>query len=195
VVFGTIWGTMAVMGVWARLNVHHFVQFAAPIAMTVPVAVARLLQMMGPRGRRCLPFAGLLGSIWVCFYGPWANKPVTDISSAAEYRLLHEIIGEFENRLGPEDVAMDCSGLAIEAALLPRRFHPGPPQFATSADHIRCQQWIAAPAPTTGTAWLLTRENTGLMEDAPNWEEINQWSDDPRQFWLWRHVDTSPGQP
>jgi len=194
VVFGCAWGTMAVMGVWARLNVHHFVQFAAPLAMTVPVAGARLLALLGDRGRRLIPLVALGAVGWIGTQGPWAGKPVSEISTAAEHRMLGQMVRKVTLLVRPEDVLMDCSGFGVEAALLPRRFHPGVPHFGNSITHPRCRAWIQAPDATDGNAWLLTREEPGDTALPNSWVQATEWQDGPRHVWLWRHVDTAPAR-
>jgi hypothetical protein len=194
VVFGCAWGTLAVMGVWARLNVHHFVQFAAPIAMTVPVAVARLLALLGPWGRRLIPVLALGAVGWAGTQGPWAGQPVTEISSSPEHRLLGQILTKLTKLVQPEDVLLDCSGFGIEAAVLPRQFHGGVPHFGQSIAHPRCQEWIQQPEPHQGTAWLLSREEPGDTALPATWSQAAAWRDGPRHVQLWRHVDTRPGR-
>ncbi len=194
-VFGCAWGTMAVMSVWARLNVHHFVQFAGPIAMTVPVAGARLLALMGPWGRRVLPLAAIGATLWVSTQGPWAGKPVSDISTGTEHRMLGKMVLKVRQLVKPQDVLLDCSGFGVEAALLPRRFHSGNPHFGNSLGHPRCQAWIASPEKSSGQAWLLTREEPGDTAMPKSWIQATEWRDGVRHAWLWRHVDTNAGQP
>jgi len=194
IVFGCAWGTMAVMGVWARLNVHHFVQFAAPIAMTVPVAGARLLALLGRRGPMTIPAMAIIASIWVGTQGPWAGKPVTELSTAGEHRLLGQLVNKVKLMIRPEDVLLDCSGFGVEAALLPRRFHSGTPHFGNSVSHTRCQAWITQPEGTSGNAWLLTREEPGDTALPNTWVEATEWRDGPRHVQLWRHVDTGPAR-
>jgi hypothetical protein len=194
VVFGCAWGTLAVMGVWARLNVHHFVQFAAPIAMTVPVAVARLLALLGPWGRRLIPALALGAVGWVGTQGPWAGQPVSEISSSQEQRLLGQILTKLATLVQSEDVLLDCSGFGIEAAVLPRRFHGGVPHFGQSITHPRCRAWIQQPEPHQGSAWLLTREEPGDTALPSTWSQATEWRDGPRHVQLWRHVDTRPGR-
>ncbi len=194
-VFGCAWGTMAVMGVWARLNVHHFVQFAAPIAMTVPVAVAKALALLGPKRRLLLPIAGLAGALWVATQGPWAGKPVAEISQGTEHRMLGLMVTKVSQLVRQEDVLLDCSGFGVEAALLPRRFHDGVPHFGNSLSHPRCKAWIHNPPPTKGNAWLLTREEPGDTALPRSWVQATEWRDGVRHAWLWRHVDTAAGQP
>ncbi len=193
-VFGCAWGTMAVMGVWARLNVHHFVQFAGPIAMTVPVAGARLMALLGARGRALIPLAALGAIAWVGTQGPWAGKPVSEISQGSEHRMVGQMVAKVSTLVAAEDVLLDCSGFGVEAALLPRRFHPGSPHFGNSLTHPRCQSWVHAPPPTTGNAWLLTREEPGDTALPRSWVQATEWRDGVRHAWLWRHVDTGTGR-
>ena len=194
VVFGCAWGTMAVMGVWARLNVHHFVQFAAPIAMTVPVGGAKLLATMGKHGTRMIPVAAVASVLWIGTQGPWAGKPVSDLSTAGEHRLLGQLVSKTQLLIRPEDVMLDCSGFGVEAALLPRSFHSGTPHFGNSVSHPRCQAWIAQPDATTGNAWLFTRQEPGDTALPNRWVLATEWRDGPRHVQLWRHVDTSPAR-
>lgn len=191
IVFGTAWGTMAVMGVWARLNVHHFVQFSAPIAMTVPVAGARLMGLLGKRSRAAIPLVAIGSLAWLSVHGPWAGKPVSDISRGSEHRMLGQILTKVNQLVQPIDVLLDCSGFGVEAAILPRRLHSGVPYFGNTVAQPRCQQWIASPQPTQGNAWLLTREEPGDTAMPSSWVQATEWQEGPRRVWLWRYVDTA----
>ncbi len=194
-VFGCAWGTMAVMAVWARLNVHHFVQFSAPIAMTVPVAGAKIFAMLGRYGRAVLPIAATGAVFWVATQGPWAGKPVSDISKGQEHRILGQMVRFVETTLESDDLLLDCSGFGVEAALLPRRFHSGPPNFSRTLGTTLCDDWIANPPSTKGAAWLLTRETPGVHRLPGPWSRVREWKDGPRRTWAWRYVDRSKGQP
>jgi hypothetical protein len=185
--------------VWARLNVHHFVQFAAGIAMTVPVAVSRLVRTVGPDHRAREALLGLLGLgglLWVSTQGPWSGQPVTELSQAEQHRLLGEILSDVQLRLREEDTLLDCSGMGVEAALLPRRLHPGNPNFNPSITSETCQRWMRLPPNANGGAWLLTRAEAGVAPPSPlRWRKASAWVDGPRQVWLWRAVDTAGDSP
>jgi hypothetical protein len=195
VVFGSAWGTLAVMSVWARLNVHHFVQFSALIAMTVPVAGARLLANLGARGRQILPIVALAAVGWTATQGPWAGKPVSDISHGQEHRILGQMVRYVEANIVADDVLLDCSGFGVEAALLPRRFHAGPPNFSRTVGTVLCDDWIAHPPAVAGRVWILVREAPGHRGLPPPWVQEAEWRDGLRRTWIWRHVDSAQGQP
>jgi hypothetical protein len=200
IVFGSAYGALFLMAVWARLNVHHFVQFAAPIAMTVPVAVGRLLDAMGTRRVRA-PLTivlAALGLFWVTTQGPWAGKPVDDLATAEQHQLLGWMLdGMGANvNLDGGDVLMDCTGLGVEAALLPTRTHTGHPNFQPSAMSTRCQQWIHHPPQTNGRVWIFTRQEPGFSgPPQPPWQMIQAFEDGPRRTWLWQLVDTNRARP
>jgi len=199
-VFGAAYGAIFLMAVWARLNVHHFVQFAAPIAMTVPVAIGRLTDAMGERSAR-VPVTILFaagGLFWVTTQGPWAGKPVDDLAKAEQHQLLGWMLGGVGANVNLDggDVLMDCTGLGVEAALLPTRTHAGPPNFQPSATSARCQQWIDHPPKTSGRVWVFTREEPDFSgPPQPPWQMIQAFKDGPRRTWLWQLVDTNQAQP
>jgi len=199
-VFGTAFGAMFLMAIWARLNVHHFVQFAAPIAMVVPVAVARLIETFSAdRARPYFTSAlALIGAGWVTLAGPWAGKPVDDLATAEQNQMLGWMINgvnlHFDSAAG--DQLLDCSGLGVEAALLPRRLNDGLPNFQTSATSARCQAWMSAPKKGEGRRWLITRQEPDFTgPPRPPWVQVEAWMDGPRQTWLWMRVDSPQTQP
>ena len=199
-VFGCAYGSLFLMAVWARLNVHHFVQFAAPIAMTVPVVVGRLIDARGAfRGRLLLNMLlGAAGLFWVSTQGPWAGKPVDDLATAEQHQLLGWMLGGFGANVDLKngDVMMDCTGLGVEAALLPTRTHAGHPNFQPSALSDRCQDWILNPPQAKGRVWVFTRQEPGFSgPPQPPWQMIQAFQDGPRRTWLWQLVDTNQAQP
>ena len=199
-VFGAAYGALFLMAVWARLNVHHFVQFAAPIAMTVPVAIARTISFLTPQYVRKLGHvgAGIIGLYWVTQLGPWAGKPVEDLARGEQHQLLGWMLdGMGANvNLAGGDVLLDCTGLGIEAAILPTRTNSGPPNFEPSAQNDRCQTWMNTPPQTEGRVWMFTREEPNFRgPPQPPWHMIQAWEDGPRRTWLWQLVDTGRSGP
>ncbi len=199
-VFGAGWGALFLMAIWARLNVHHFVQFAVPIAMVVPVAASRCLQSLS--FARTQPLAQLLmaivGTVWVWTAGPWAGKPVDDLATAEQNQLLGWMLAGVDMHidLASGDQLLDCSGLGVEAALLPKRLNAGLPNFQTSATAERCTQWMQSSNNVTGRQWLITREEPGFSgPPAPPWIVVESWVDGPRRTWLWMRVDSRGGRP
>ena len=199
-VFGAAYGALFLMAVWARLNVHHFVQFAAPIAMTVPVAIARIIELVSPQKVRQFSHMGLamMGIFWVTKLGPWAGKPVEDLATAEQHQLLGWMLDGMGANVDLKngDVLMDCTGLGIEAAILPTRTHSGPPNFQPSALTSRCQSWINNPPQNDGRVWLFTRQEPNFNgPPQPPWHMIQAWEDGPRRTWLWQLVDTGRSRP
>jgi hypothetical protein len=199
-VFGAGFGAMFLMAVWARLNVHHFVQFAAPIAMVVPVALMRTVDCVLPSTlRRPTSILVGLGAAWIAFnHGPWAGKPVDDMATAEQHQLLGWMLDGVEMHFDEKngDVLLDCTGLGVEAALLPRKLHSGHPNFQPSALSARCQAWIHTPPEVNGRVWLITRAEPGFAgPPRPPWFLVQAWEDGPRQTWLWMVVDSPSDQP
>ena len=195
---GAAWGAMFLMAVWARLNVHHFVQFAAPIAMTVPVAFARLIDVVSPKkAQTILHILVATGSIfWVTTQGPWAGKPVSDLATAEQHQLLGWMLQGVEKNVDTNDQLLDCSGMGIEAALLPRGLNHAHPNFQPSALTSRCQDWISSPPNIAGNVWMLTREEPSFNgPPSSQWRKVEAWVDGPRKTWMWLLVDTDGGQP
>jgi hypothetical protein len=199
-VFGAAFGSLFLMAIWARLNVHHFVQFAAPIAMCVPVAVARIVDTVSSGRARIglTALLGLFGTVWIATAGPWAGKPVDDLARAEQNQLLGWMLDgvnmHFDQKGG--DQLLDCSGLGIEAAVLPKRLNSGLPNFTTSIASSRCQNWMLAPQSISGRQWLITRQEPGFSgPPAPPWIQVEAWVDGPRKTWLWMRVDSPPAQP
>ena len=191
-VFGGAFGALFLMAVWARLNVHHFVQFAAPIAMVVPVAIVRAIDTFTPtRIQSALTgLMSLLGIAWIGLYGPWAGKPVDDLATAEQNQLLGWMINGVNMHFDADagDQLLDCSGLGVEAALLPRRLNAGLPNFQTSATAERCQRWMLAPQEISGRQWLITRQEPEFSgPSVPPWVQVEAWVDGPRKTWLWMH--------
>ena len=200
IVFGAAYGALFLMSVWARLNVHHFVQFAAPIAMSVPVVIARLVDAIPKRGVHLSSNIGMcaLGLIWVTTQGPWAGKAVEDLAKAEQHQLLGWMLDGMGAHVNFKagDILMDCTGLGVEAAILPKRTHPGTPNFQPSALSTRCQEWIKDPPDTAARVWLFTREEPGFQgPPQPPWHMIQAWEDGPRRTWLWQLVDTGRTRP
>ena len=195
---GAAWGAIFLMSVWARLNVHHFVQFAAPIAMTVPVAVARTIDFTSSKSLRTWlnPLAAVLGVFWITTQGPWAGKPVTDLATAEQHQLLGWMLQGVERNVDQGDQLLDCTGLGVEAALLPRRLNEGHPNFQPSVLTERCQNWIESPPDISGNVWLLTRQEPGFSSPPQDrWRNVEAWEDGPRRTWMWLLVDMGSGQP
>ncbi|MAY79194.1 MAG: hypothetical protein CL930_00230 [Deltaproteobacteria bacterium] len=195
---GAAWGAMFLMAVWARLNVHHFVQFAAPIAMTVPVAFARIVDFSAPKPAKNTLHAvvAVLCIAWVTTQGPWAGKPVSDLATGEQHQLLGWMLQGVERNMDEGDQLLDCSGMGVEAALLPRRLNDGHPNFQPSALTARCQSWISSPPNIKGNVWLLSREEPGFNGPTPGqWRKAESWIDGPRKTWMWLLVDTASGQP
>ena len=194
-VFGAALGAMFLMAVWARLNVHHFVQFAAPIAMIVPVAIMKAVGTFSPQALK-QALGGVLGvgaTIVVVTLGPWAGKPVDDLATAEQNQLLGWMLAGVELHFDAKngDVLLDCSGLGIEAALLPRRLNNGPPNFKPSALNERCQSWMSTPPNAKGRVWMMTRQEPGFTgPPSPPWVQVEAWIDGPRRTWLWMRVDS-----
>ena len=199
-VFGGAFGALFLMAVWARLNVHHFVQFAAPIAMVVPVAIVRAIDTFTPtRIQSALTgLMSLLGIAWIGLYGPWAGKPVDDLATAEQNQLLGWMINGVNMHFDADagDQLLDCSGLGVEAALLPRRLNAGLPNFQTSATAERCQRWMLAPQEISGRQWLITRQEPEFSgPSVPPWVQVEAWVDGPRKTWLWMRVDRPKTRP
>ena len=199
-VFGAAYGALFLMAVWARLNVHHFVQFAAPIAMTVPVAIARLIDSIPQEKLRLPGHIGLsmVGLVWVTTQGPWAGKAVEDLARAEQHQLLGWMLDGMGANVDLQggDVLMDCTGLGIEAAILPTRTHSGHPNFQPSAMSSRCQEWINKPPTVDGRVWLFTRQEPDFRgPPQPPWHMVQAWEDGPRRTWLWQLVDTARTRP
>ena len=200
IVFGAAFGSLGIMSVWARLNVHHFVQFAGPIAMVVPVALMRVVESLSlPRVRPLISaITAVIAAIVIVTAGPWAGKRVDDLARGEQNRLLGAMLGgvqmHFDAAKG--DILLDCSGLGVEAALLPRRLNDGTPNFKPSIQAPRCQAWMALPPQTPGRAWLITRAEPGFSgPPRGSWLQVEAWVDGPRKSWLWMRVDSQPGQP
>ena len=201
-VFGAAYGSLFLMAVWARLNVHHFVQFAAPIAMTVPVAIARLVDVVPriPTQARSLGHLalGIVGLYWVTTQGPWAGKAIDDLAKSEQHRLLGWMLDGMGANIDLDggDVVMDCTGLGIEAALLPKRTHSGHPNFQPSAQSSRCQSWLYDPPRVSGRVFVFTRQEAQFNgPPQPPWQVIQAWEDGPRRTWLWQMVDTPSARP
>ena len=199
-VFGAGFGSMFLMAIWARLNVHHFVQFAGPVAMIVPVALMRSLDSLRLARFQSIASAavGLSAALWVWNYNPWAGKPVDDLATAEQHRLLGWLLDGVELHFDPVngDQLLDCTGLGVEAALLPRTLHSGHPNFQPSATSARCQRWISSPPDIDGRIFLMTRQEPDFSgPPRPPWVVVQGWEDGPRRVWLWMLVDRDSGRP
>ena len=199
-VFGAGWGALFLMAVWARLNVHHFVQFAVPIAMVVPVALSRTIRTLTfRRAQGTVQALTMLGaSAWLWAAGPWAGKPVDDLAQAETHQLLGWMLSGVDMHVDLDggDQLLDCSGLGVEAALLPKRLNRGLPNFQTSATAERCTQWIHSPPEIAGRQWLITRQEPDFAgPPVPPWMMVESWVDGPRRTWLWMRVDSRGGRP
>ena len=199
-VFGAGWGAMFLMAVWARLNVHHFVQFAVPISMVVPVAASRLLATTTfARTERLLQaLFAFAGAAWLWTSGPWAGKPVDDLARAEQNQILGWMLSGVDMHvdLPAGDQLLDCSGLGVEAALLPLRLNDGLPNFQTSVTTARCREWINTERSSRGRRWLITRQEPGFSgPPSPPWIKVESWVDGPRRTWLWMRVDSPSDEP
>ena len=148
-VFGAGWGALFLMVVWARLNVHHFVQFAVPIAMVVPVALSRTIRTLTfRRAQGTVQALTMLGaSAWLWAAGPWAGKPVDDLAQAETHQLLGWMLSGVDMHVDLDggDQLLDCSGPRRGRAPAWARLNRACLNFQTSATAERCTQWIHSP--------------------------------------------------
>ena len=186
-VFGAGWGALFLMAVWARLNVHHFVQFAVPVSMVIPVAMSRAVRSLSfSRMQPTVQFllSAVVAAAWVWTSGPWAGKPVDDLATAEQNQLLGWMLSGVDMHVDIDggDQLLDCSGLGVEAALLPKRLNSGLPNFQTSATAQRCTEWIQSPPDVKGRQWLITRQEPDFNgPPVPPWLAVESWVDGPRR--------------
>ena len=153
--------------------------------MVVPVALSRTIRTLG-FSRAQAPaqvITTLLAATWLWTSGPWAGKPVDDLATAEQNQLLGWMLNGVDMHvdLAGGDQLLDCSGLGVEAALLPERLNSGLPNFQTSATAQRCTEWIHSPPEITGRQWLITRQEPDFAgPPAPPWICLLYTSPSPR---------------
>jgi len=156
VLTGVAVAPLAFLSAWTMLPDRYVLQFAAPIAMLVPVGVFRFLGTVVPGRVRFwaeAPAALALGLV-VAFQVDH-GRPPPPLNEDGRYRALAALLDTLHEVLGPDDVLLDCSARGIETALLPRMYHAPPPNL-TGNDTIRCMAWLEAPERTSGRRWVVT---------------------------------------
>jgi len=189
VVFGgpalSVWVGMA----WVTYFDRYVLPFAVPMAVLVPVAIARLLGLFGPALGRFSKFVPPIGSVlalcwalvqWPSSGGRALDSPETVRSSEYHAGVLARWVRD-ETALN--DYVIDCAGLAIDSLLLPTRidytrFPPGDAQ---------CVKLLSEPGNSRGRTFLITMHRdippqyrpTDLPFHAPSvsalgWTEVGQ---------------------
>lgn len=154
---------------------RYVLQFAVPVALAVPVGLARLGTTVLPArfGYLWGAAVAVAGAVYLLFIG----NPVQGISTTTErdrtYELLQDGIDAIRAEVGPDDSLMDCSGTHLAVALLPDVLHDGPAMMR-HVDPQRCQAWLESPESTGGgDAWILTTfHSTPTAVGAAGWEAV-----------------------
>lgn len=166
---------------------RYALQFALTTSLVVPVGLARLVQTAVPRRVRAGTEAILLSAatLWLLQEGPPGRNRPTKMALNPDIQKVGPALALLEDRLGPRDRFLDCSGAHVEAALLPRILHDGPP-MSKDTDEDRCAAWIADPPQGSGTTWLGTDAGRAPAEDG-SWEHVGTVEGGRADFLLWRH--------
>ncbi len=165
-VFGTVVAALLVMGLWARLNEQHFLQYAAFYVMAPAVGLGRLFDHL-PRGRlrswwRACFFTGL--AAWNIFVVIRYQRPADDLAQIEPFLSDGAIILAVEETVGPDDRFMDCSSKRMEVAILPRRHHSQLPNLTRGGSEQACAAWLREPEAAPGDRWVLVdRPDTGVF--------------------------------
>jgi hypothetical protein len=183
VVFGGTAVALAFAASLALLPGRYVLQFAAPAAALLPVALVRLSQT-APRGRSVVPWLAVAGAAWLLVVGPRLPPTRPGPVEVVRARLLAEV----RARVAPEDQLLDCShNLKVEVALLPAIHHPDPAAFGEAPDPGRCQRWARGPDPGEGARWLITDQDrmlAGVM--GREWHAVARVEQGGEHGVLWR---------
>jgi hypothetical protein len=187
-VLGSALPLLLLPSLWVVLPDRYLFPVAVPLMMLPPVGAARALRSVWPAFRpgNATPapqrlrvpapdappaastattpadaLAVLLIAAWLLHL--WAGlPPVERLESHVLWAAKGEMIMRIQDLVRPGDTLLDCSSMAIEAALLPRRFHVDPPSLS-GVDLERCGRWLEAPEHGAGAAWIVT----GVRCEAP----------------------------
>jgi hypothetical protein len=164
------WPTAASVAVGTSLVLYpsrYLLPVAPLLAALTPVALARLTGLPGlrwPAARRLAWFGAALAAAWLAFGWPslrpaallqphqvfWRQKGTQGSDWSQDG---HEALRQWAlHDLGPDANLVDCAGLRLAMAVLPRVL----PVVDAPPHHQTCLDWILHPEPATGTTWLLT---------------------------------------
>lgn len=174
---------------------RYYLPFAVPLALLVPVGLARLGHT-AVCGRR-FPAAALLCAalgLWLLLAGPPERRPVAPLHRYQQVQLIQaRLLPAIQRQLGPQDLMLDCShNLMLEVAALPFIHHPQPSALREAPDLKRCMAWVADPPGGEGARWLVTDERwPGVSPSTGGWESVERATSPDHSGTLWRYRGTN----
>ena len=173
---------------------RYVVQFAAPLAALVPVAIWRCCRTVLPPSWAWAVSTGVTmgAGLYLLAMGPPSGRsvqPLTVLRPVQQVRAA--LAGDVQQIVASEDLLLDCThDLRVEVSLLPHIHHPDPPAFREAPDVGGCRDWAIEPPQGSGRTWLLT-DGSGLLQDPPGagWEEMARRKSAGRigVLWRWAH--------
>ena len=196
---GAALGPIVLMGAWTPFANRYIIQLLLPIVCIVPIVLGKAAQHILPKKLLAwgyVPLAlGLLKFGWELDaserFRPVAQNP---------YDHFNTIVSAVRERLGENDLYLDCSNHFINIALLPKQTHKGMPILNADNEGTRCMQWIFSTqeAPAGGAIWFSTASDkkirirqgtdpndrqslTPIVKGSELWELV--WEESPFQLW------------
>ena len=179
---------LALQCLWLPVPDRYYLQFAVPVALVVPLALARLPGTLVPRRFRGwgIAVAVAAGVPWLLLSDGLPSRVPTGIHDRPPTPVLREALADLEERLGPGDHLYDCTELYLEIARLPDIRRPAPHTPAYRSEEF-CRSWMADPGESEGTIWLATgRQDTPAILGLDGWTRVKRIPGMGPEYQLWR---------
>ncbi len=190
VVFGLGVGLLLAVASWAVLPGRYVLHFAAPLCALLPVGLAKALGLAPKLShtRWLVPLVFVVAGGWLV----WAVGP-RRVSPPSSPPVFVKVMHDLEERLGPQDVLMDCAGGSVALAYLPRTLHDRPTN-GSPMDGDACRKWVQRPQESEGSQWLLFGGQMNRPgerpdfdpQDAPGWVEAHRVGETKGVVEIWK---------
>jgi len=179
-----------VMSRWIIVTPRYMMQIAAPAAVLVPLAVARIWQhLIQHRGRSRWSWAPMLGiGYWLANGGP-GHVSKGPLESSSTYQMMAPVMSLIDEQLSSDDVLLDCSESHVEVAILPRTTHRWPPNHE-GHDWPRCADWLKDPEGESD-AYMIVGNRTQIpglvgLRVPPPWQQVLQSNGQGQSIRVWK---------
>lgn len=172
---------------WFPYPDRYLLPFCVPLAVIVPVGLARVLG-------RVRPWALAVGAV-VALAGAWVADPTerntpTKLQFNPQERLKDRVAAQVASVLGDGDAFLDCADFHTATRWLPRLVAPAPPM--AKVDEARCVAWLKAPSGGDQHYVLVQPGHTFRLRDGdivPLERYAGRWvlARDFSAVQLWRH--------
>jgi len=150
-----------------ELGQRHALFFVAPLAMAVPVGVARLLSSipsLNPTRSATITATVVSAAVVVWF---WGRQPQARDFDYPEDAAVRALVQWFDEHTDVDDMVRECSILGLEAHWYPLRRHDGMLD-PYGGDWGACMQYVLDRAPPGITQWVVLtdyRARDSLIEE------------------------------